>query len=130
MIVVDTSAIIEIVVDGEFASTCMERLELEGEVAISAGSMFECLIVAFGKRAEKPLADLFDYFGLRIEPVTEARARAAGAAYRRYGKGWHAASLNFGDCFAYALAKEFGCPLLFVGKDFPLTDIVPALGDA
>ena len=64
-----------------------------------------------------------------IIPVTEDRAKAAAQAYRRYGKRWHAASLNFGDCFAYALAKRHGVPLLFKGGDCAQTDIEPALKD-
>lgn len=127
MIVVDTSALIEIIVAGRQAKACMDVLEAESPILMSAGSMLECLIVAFGRKAEQPLADLFDQFGIRFEPVTEGRARAASLAYRRYGKGWHAASMNFGDCFAYALAKEHDCPLLFVGSDFALTDIEAAL---
>jgi ribonuclease VapC len=51
----------------------------------------------------------------------------AREAYRRFGKGRHRASLNFGDCCAYAIAKTLGAPLLFKGDDFPLTDIEPAL---
>ena len=62
-----------------------------------------------------------------IEPVTETQARIAREAYRSFGKGsGHPARLNFGDCFAYALAKELGEPLLFKGDDFSKTDIAPA----
>lgn len=66
---------------------------------------------------------LLDRFGITIVPVTEERATATARAYRRYGKGLHAAGLNFGDCFAYALAREHDCPLLFVGDDFARTDV-------
>jgi len=59
--------------------------------------------------------------------VTEETAERAAAAYARWGKGNHPAGLNFGDCFAYALAEQMNCPLLFVGDDFSKTDIVPAL---
>jgi ribonuclease VapC len=63
-----------------------------------------------------------------VAPVTEQQARIARAAYRDFGKGsGHPARLNFGDCFAYALAKDTGEPLLFKGRDFAHTDIVPAL---
>jgi ribonuclease VapC len=63
-----------------------------------------------------------------IEPVTEEQARIARAAYRDYGRGSrHPARLNFGDCFAYALARATGEPLLFKGGDFVHTDIKPAL---
>jgi ribonuclease VapC len=127
VIVVDTSALIEIIAAGGRAEACMEVLENTDHILVSAGTVVECLIVALGHDAEQPLRDLFDTFGLRVEPVTAARAQAAAAGYRLYGKGRHAARLNFGDSFAYALAKEHDCPLLFVGRDFALTDVTPAL---
>ena len=128
MIVVDNSALIEIVLNAPAADACIAALEGAHDVLMSAGTMAECLIVALGHDAERPLTDLFDGFGLRIIPVTAERARAAAEAYRHYGKGWHAAHLNFGDCFAYALAKEHDCPLLYVGDDFAKTDVKPAIG--
>ena len=127
MIVVDSSALIEIISNAKAAEACMHTLEAADEVLISAGTMTECLIVALGHKAEQPLRELFDHFGLTVAPLTEARAQAAADSYRRYGKGWHPAGLNFGDCFAYALAKEVDCPLLFVGDDFAKTDIASAL---
>lgn len=63
-----------------------------------------------------------------IVPVTAEVAQEIGASYRQWGKGFHPAGLNFGDCFAYALAKERDAPLLFVGNDFARTDIRPAIG--
>ena len=63
-----------------------------------------------------------------VVPLTEERALAAALGYVRWGKGFHPAALNFGDCFAYALAKEHDCPLLFVGDDFTKTDVKPAIG--
>jgi ribonuclease VapC len=60
---------------------------------------------------------------LDVEPVTLEQVRVARHAYRTYGRGHHSAGLNFGDCFAYALAKTVGVPLLFKGSDFALTDI-------
>ena len=127
MIVVDSSALVEIILDAERANDCIAALEQAESVLISAGTMTECLIVALGRDAEGPLTNLFDQFGFDVVPVTRERAHAAADAYRRYGKGWHAAALNFGDCFAYALAKEMDCPLLFLGKDFALTDVKAAL---
>ncbi len=59
--------------------------------------------------------------------MTANFAASAGQAYAHYGRGLHAASLNFGDTFAYVLAKQRACPLLFIGKDFSLTDVTPAL---
>ena len=65
--------------------------------------------------------------GFVVAPVTGAGARRVAQAYAAWGKGVHPAGLNFGDCFAYALAKDFDEPLLFVGRDFAHTDIRPAL---
>ena len=63
----------------------------------------------------------------RVDQPNRAFGVAAAVAYRDYGKGWHAARLNFGDCFAYATANEHSCPLLYVGQDFSKTDIATAL---
>lgn len=65
-----------------------------------------------------------EHFDLEVVPLTERRARTAAAAYSLWGKGIHPAKLNMGDCYAYALAKEFGCPLLYVGYDFSQTDVI------
>jgi ribonuclease VapC len=66
--------------------------------------------------------------GIVIEPVTEQQARIAREAYRDFGRGsGHRAKLNFGDCFAYALAKALNEPLLYKGTDFSHTDVMPAL---
>lgn len=73
------------------------------------------------------LEDLLREFDIRIEPVSERQARLALDPFRRYGKGTgHPAGLNFGDCFAYALAADMGEALLFKGDDFPRTDLPPA----
>ena len=73
--------------------------------------------------------EILDHPRFAIEPVTEDQARIAREAYRDFGKGsGHPAKLNFGDCFAYALAKAMGEALLFKGDDFPCTDIPSALG--
>jgi ribonuclease VapC len=127
VIVVDASALVEIIRDARRADDCIAALETAEMVAISAGTVTESLIVAAGQDAEGPLMDLFQRFGLSVLPITMERAKAAAAAYRKYGKGRHPAALNFGDCFAYALAKELDCPLLFIGNDFRRTDIKPVL---
>lgn len=67
--------------------------------------------------------------GVEVVAVDHDQAEAARAAWRRFGKGRHPAALNFGDCFAYALAKQRGLPLLFRGQDFARTDIATALPD-
>jgi ribonuclease VapC len=74
------------------------------------------------------LDDLLGNYGIEFAPVTAAQVQIARKAFRKYGKGMkNPAQLNFGDCFAYALAKETGEPLLFKGSDFGHTDIVPAI---
>ena len=127
MIVVDTSALIEIAIAAPDAGACRNALKEADRLLISAGTVLETLIVSYGRNAEAPMRALLDGFGFEVLPVTEERARAAADAYKHYGKGWHAAGLNFGDSFAYALAKEHDCPLLFVGDDFAKTDIASAL---
>jgi ribonuclease VapC len=127
LIVVDSSALIAIALAEPETERCMHALHDTDRVLISAATVAETLIVAFGRECEAPIRGIFDRFGLVVEPLTEVRARAAADAYRRYGKGWHAAALNYGDCFAYALAIEHGCPLLYVGEDFRKTDVASAL---
>jgi ribonuclease VapC len=93
---------------------------------ISAASMLEAGIVLISRHGLEARGDLQDFLeqgGLQVEPVTAEQAELALDAYQRYGKGRHRAGLNFGDCFAYALCKATGQPLLFKGQDFSLTDI-------
>ena len=73
------------------------------------------------------MANLIDGFGFEIMTVTSASAQRIAQAYERCGKGVHPANLNFGDCFAYAVAKEHSCRLLFVGDDFSKTDVESVL---
>jgi len=110
------------------ADSCKQVLADEGQIVMSAATLVETLIVAMRRNLHAELAALVVDIGAEIEPLTPERARNVAAAYGAWGKGRHPASLNFGDCFAYALAKEFGCPLLFVGADFSQTDITSALG--
>jgi ribonuclease VapC len=72
------------------------------------------------------MSQLISTTELEVVDVTATTSRLVAEAYRRWGKGFHPASLNFGDCFAYALAAERGWPLLYVGNDFAQTDIVAA----
>jgi len=81
----------------------------------------------FGTEALRQCDALVRRVGIVIEPVTVEQAYAARPAFHDFGKGRHPAALNFGDCFAYALAKVTGEPLLFKGEDFKKTDIVSAL---
>ena len=123
MIAVDTSALMAIVLDDTEANACIAALEKEDNVLISAGTIAEALIVAARRNVGEEIASLIDGLGFNAVVVTPASARRIASAYGRWGKGIHAAGLNFGDCFAYEVAKEHDCPLLYVGGDFARTDI-------
>ena len=123
MIAVDTSALMAIVLDEADASACIAALETDDDILISAATVAEALIVAARRNVGEEMAKLIDGLGFNIVAVTEASARRVALAYGRWGKGVHAAGLNFGDCFAYELAREQDCPLLYVGGDFARTDV-------
>lgn len=126
MLVIDTSALIAIALGEPTAERCRAALAEDDDLLISAATLTETLIVAAGYNIEPAMAEMLDRLRPTIIDLTPSRARAAAQAYRRYGKGWHAAALNFGDSFAYALAKEHGCALLYVGGDFAKTDATTA----
>jgi ribonuclease VapC len=127
--IVDTSAIIAILRDEPDAREIASALELADVRRISAATYVETGIVTDSNR-NALLSNLLDSFLGRslisIEPVTVQQARIAREAYRDFGKGRHRAGLNLGDCFAYALAKDRGEPLLFKGDNFRRTDVEPA----
>jgi ribonuclease VapC len=127
MIAVDTSALLAIVLAEPMADACMAALERETEVVISAGTVAEALMVASRRDVSEEIANLIEGLGFTIVTVTLASARRIADAHLRWGKGKHPASLNFGDCFSYEVAKSNGCPLLFVGNDFKRTDIESVL---
>jgi ribonuclease VapC len=123
MIAVDTSALMAIVQDEAAADACIKALEAETQVLMSVGTMAEVLVVAGRRGVGDTIAKLIDNYPFDIVPVTAASARRIAQAYALWGKGVHPASLNLGDCFAYDVAKEHACPLLFVGGDFSRTDV-------
>jgi ribonuclease VapC len=129
--IIDTSALVAILRDEPEAEICARAIESAAERRISAVNFVEAAVVIDGSRdpiASRRFDDLLREARVRIEPVTEIQARLARDAYRDFGKGsGHSAKLNFGDCFAYALAKTTGESLLFIGADFGCTDIVPAI---
>lgn len=127
MIVIDTSALMAIVLNEPQARRCMATIEQTPDLAISAATLAEALIVATRRGVGPAMEQLIADLALETVSVTAAGAQRAAAAYTRWGRGIHRAALNFGDCFAYALAKEYGCPLLFVGNDFARTDLVAAV---
>jgi ribonuclease VapC len=127
MIAVDTSALMAIVLGGPKADACIAVLESEVEVLISAGTVAEALIVAARRGVFEEMAGLIEGLGFNIVTVTSASARRIAESQKRWGKGVHAAGLNFGDCFSYDVAKSHSCRLLFVGDDFSKTDVQSAL---
>ncbi len=94
----------------EVASDLDFRIASEKEIFISAGTLTDLIIVAGQPGVQAEAQDTLVRIGVQVLEVTEARARAAGAAYRQWGRGNHPAALNLGDCFAYTLARELNCP--------------------
>jgi ribonuclease VapC len=123
VIAVDTSALMAIALREEKAAACLNALDGETDIVISAATVAEALIVAGGRRIPDEMARLIDSLGAEIVAVTDAVARRVADAHRKWGRGAHPAALNFGDCFAYEVAKQHGCALLFVGDDFSKTDL-------
>ena len=130
--IVDSSALLAIVLDEPSSAICLEAL-LESRLnRMSAATFLEAAIVADrhpDRRNRSRLDQLIAELGIDVEPVSAHQATIAREAYRRFGKGsGHPAKLNFGDCFAYALAKDLDEPLLFVGQDIVHTDVRRVLG--
>jgi ribonuclease VapC len=125
MIAVDTSALMAILLNEPEADACITALATEADLLISAATVAEALalIVSARRGIGEAMTRLIDELGFEVVPVTEASARRMALAYAVWGKGINPAALNFGDCFAYAFAKEQGCRLLYVGGDFSRTDI-------
>src|SRR5258705_5402360 len=125
--IIDTSALIAILRDEPDARICALAIEKTANRRLSAANFVETALVIDGSRdpvASRRFDDLVKEAQIIIEPVTEVQARIAREAYRDFGKGsGHPAKLNFDDCFAYALAKFTGEPLLFKGDDFAHTEV-------
>jgi ribonuclease VapC len=125
--IVDTSALVAILRDEPEARRFAIALANAQERRMSAANFLEAAIVIDGSRdpvASRLFDDLLRESRIHIEAVTEEQARIAREAYRDFGKGsGHVAALNFGDCFAYALARTSGEALLFKGRDFIHTGI-------
>jgi ribonuclease VapC len=126
-VIVDTSALVALLRDEPEAAAFARLLRAAERRLLSAASYVELAAVVDG-RGDAVVSGALDAWlgawGIEIAPLTVEQARIARAAYQRFGRGsGHAARLNLGDCFAYALARESGEPLLFKGGDFALTDI-------
>ena len=125
--VVDTSALIAIMGDEPERSRFNQLIGAAPATYVSAASLLEARIVLFARSGDSAVLALDSFLlksGMIVTEVSPRIAEVAFDAYRRYGKGsGHRAGLNYGDCFAYALARHLDLPLLFKGDDFPHTDI-------
>ena len=127
--VVDSSALIAVVLDEPEAEPFLMALRSAGLLRLSAVSLTEASMVLLGSYGPVRLAmlhDLMSMLRIQVEAVTERQARDAIAAFRKFGKGQHPARLNLGDLFSYALAMQHAEPLLFKGNDFSQTDVLIA----
>jgi len=128
--VVDSSAIVAILLNEPGAETFNRAVAMASVRLMSAGNLLEAGIVMETRRQENGVREL-DFWlfksAIEIVPVDATQVAIARRAWRRYGKGRHPAALNFGDCFAYALAIARNEPLLFKGNDFSKTDVQSAI---
>jgi len=134
MIVVDTSAVVAMILGEAHAPALATRLAADTDRVMSVASYIEAGTVLAGRfrddrlRAIDDLDAFLDEVGIILVPVDEPQARLALRARIRYGRSMgHGGALNFGDTFPYALAKLNDAPLLFIGDDFTTTDVTPAL---
>ena len=126
--VIDSSAIVAVLSEREKRRPIPQAIEAASQRLLSAANLLEASIVIEGRKGEaggRRENDLLLYrAAIEIVAVDKKNlAQTARIAWRRFGRGRHSAGLNYGDCFAYALAKSRGLPLLFQGDDFSQTDI-------
>ena len=127
--VIDSSALIAILTGEEGHARLDDAIDRAAVRSIAVASAFEASIVLetrFGDQGAHELDLIIARLEIKVTPMDLDQLEWARHAYRVYGKGRHRAGLNFGDCFAYALAKSQGEPLLYAGNDFSKTDIVKA----
>ncbi len=128
--IVDSSAILSILYAEADAEIYVDAITNTTQCLMSAANYLETAVVVDTQRGAEA-GRQFDVFiaraAIQIEPVTREQADIARQAYLDFGKGKHPAALNFGDCFAYALARSLHLPLLFKGNDFSMTDIESVL---
>ena len=131
--IVDTSALLAILLDEPEASRMLEALVDARTLRMSAANWFEVAMIIEergGRLASLRLDEFLRTARIEIAPVTASQAESARQAWRHFGRHRHSARLDFGDCFAYALAKTDGDQLLYTGEDFARTDVEPALKEA
>ena len=124
--VLDTSAVLAILQDEPERRAFNEAIEAADSRSLSVASLVEASIVIearYGAVGVRHLDQFLDRADVAVVTVDVEQGKIARQAFSRFGKGRHAAGLNFGDCFSYALAHALGEPLLYKGEDFPLTDV-------
>lgn len=133
MIVIDTSAVLAILQDEPERRAFNEAIEVAERRVMSTATLVETSIVIEARYGADGLRDL-DLFvakaDIELVPVDVEQAHAARRAFTDFGRGRHPAGLNYGDCFAYALAKVLQAPLLYKGTDFAATDVGSASAGA
>ena len=125
----DSSALIAMLFAEPGHLDLVDRILQADHLRVSAPTLVETSLVFAGRRGAPgagEVEDLVKELGITVVPFGEVEWRVAVEAFLRFGRGRHAAALNFGDCLAYASAAVAGDRLLFVGEDFTRTDIVPA----
>ena len=130
MIVVDSSALVAILLQEPAADMLLARAARAAGRLISAGTAVEVGMVVMARLGAAGVAELdalMAQLGIELVPVDASQVAIARDGFSRFGKGRHPAALNFGDLFAYALAKSRDLPLLYVGQDFARTDVLDAL---
>lgn len=127
MIVLDTSALMALLLGEPEADKIVEFLKSEENFKISAGTLAEALSVAGRRGLSEEMLQLLEGISVEVDTLSAARAIAVAEAYSEWGKGVHPAGLNFGACFSYVTAKASGSSLLYVGDDFSQTDLHSAL---
>jgi ribonuclease VapC len=123
--VIDTSALLAILADEPERQAFIDAIDAADTRLLSTATFVETSIVIESRHGADGIRDLdlfIDRAGIELSPVDGEQAREARRAFSRFGKGRHAAGLNYGDCFSYALAMTAGEPLLFKGTDFSRTD--------
>lgn len=128
--ILDTSALVAMILREDGAESFDAASAAAAQLRISAATLVEATMVLEGRSgtaAGEQLELWLTRLGVEVQAVSERTARLAQDGWRRYGKGRHPASLNFGDCFSYALAVERDEPLLFKGEDFARTDVKAAI---
>jgi ribonuclease VapC len=126
VIVVDTSALMAILLREPSAAACRAVLASADQLIMSAATLTEALVVADRRGVGDAMRVLLDGLAIGVAPLDAEAARRAALAYATWGKGVHPTGLNILDSFGYATAAGRGAPLLFVGNDFSRTDIMPA----